>query len=111
MSSRSFTVSQSSTSLSAFSRISSSSARVTFVLPPVDPVAEEHVVPDGQGQGIRSLEDHPHFLAELDRLHRRVIDVLPQNPDAPGGPHVPQTLDDTVHGPEEGGLYRTRRVR
>jgi hypothetical protein len=74
----------------------------------VQPVAEENVVADRDGQWVRALEDHSDLLAHLHQFDLRVVDVLVHDVHAALDAHVTETLVDAVDAAQEGALAASR---
>ena len=76
----------------------------------MQPVAEEDVVADRQGQRVRALEDHADLLAHLDELDVRVVDVVAEDLDAARRADVAQAFVDPVDAAQEGRLAAAGRA-
>ncbi len=73
-------------------------------------MGKDDVVPDGNGQGVRPLENHADLFADLDQLHRGVINVLVEDVDTAFDTHVTEAFIDAVDAAQEGGFPTPRRA-
>jgi hypothetical protein len=76
----------------------------------VNSVPEQHVLTNGNRQGVGALKHHSNLFANLDQLNGRVIDVFTHDIDAAGDADITETFIDPVNAAQKGALTATGRA-